>query len=133
MKFFLGFFLLATLAFAGPRLLVLSGTVTNTTGDVSAPARLELSIDGENVSARLVTFPPLTGTGALTGRLLDGWCELTGQLDGGFALKFFGVLNAHDFRGTYTATPENGGMQYGRFVFAPAATNPPSAAAPPQG
>ena len=90
----------------------------------SAPARLELTLEGDNVSARLVTSPPLTGTGSLTGRCVEGWCDLSGSLDGGFAVKFRGVLNARDFRGTYVATPPSGAVQYGRFELAPIAAPP---------
>lgn len=118
MKFLFGFLAFAVVAFAEPRLLVLSGTVINTSGDISAPARIELSIEGETVTAQLVTSPPLSGTGPLSGRQLDGWCELSGKLNG-FTLKFRGVLNSRDFRGTYTATPEQGPVQYGRFIFTP--------------
>jgi hypothetical protein len=125
-KFLLSFLALAALAWAEPRTLVLTGTVTNTTGDVTAPARLELTLDGETISARLVTSPPLTGTGVLTGRCLDGWCDLSGTVDGGFALTFRGVLNARDFRGTYTAVPPRGPLQYGRFLLAPAVTASPA-------
>ena len=124
MKFFLCLFAAAVTATAAPRTLVLTGTLTNTTGEVSAPARLELTLEGDNVSARLVTSPPLTGTGSLTGRCVEGWCDLSGSLDGGFAVKFRGVLNARDFRGTYVATPPSGAVQYGRFELAPIAAPP---------
>ncbi len=115
MKFFLGYLAAAAIAAAAPRTLLLTGTLANTTAEASAPARLELTLDGDTVSARLVTSPPLTGTGALSGRYADGWCELSGTLDGGITVKFRGVLNARDFRGTYVATPAQGAVQYGRF------------------
>ena len=120
MKTLLLFLACAGLALAEPRPVSLTGTLTNTTGDIAAPARLELTRDGEKLSARLVTLPPLTGTGELTGRWLDGWCELGGLLDGGFTVKFRGVWSARVFRGTYTARPERGPVQYGRFEFVPA-------------
>lgn len=95
----------------------LKGTLTNTTGEVTAPAELEFTEEKGKLVARLKTLPPLTGTGALSGANRDGWCELSGPLDGGFTVKFTGVLNAQSFRGTYTARPEHGQLQYGRFEF----------------
>ena len=126
MKFFLCLFAAAATATAAPRTLVLTGTLTNTTVEISAPARLELTLDGETVSARLVTSPPLTGTGSLTGRCVEGWCDLSGSLDGGFTVKFRGVLNARDFRGTYVATPPSGAVQYGRFELTLSTASPPA-------
>ena len=82
--------------------------------------------DGEKLSARLVTSPPPTGTGKLAGRCIDEGCDLSGSLDGGFTLKFRGVLNTRDFRGTDIAIPRKRQTQYGRFDFSSAA---PSAVA----
>ncbi len=119
-----GFALLVTLAAAQPRTILLSGTVTNTTGDITAPAQLEITQEGETIRASIVTSPPLTGTGTMTGRYLDGWCELSGDVKEGFSLKFRGVLNAQGFRGTYVVTPKQGQTQYGRCEFVPSATRP---------
>ncbi len=124
-KLLLGFALLLTFAAAQPRTISLTGTVTNTTGNVTAPAKIEIIQDGETLRASIVTSPPLTGTGTMTGRWLDGWCELSGDVKEGFSLKFRGVLNAHGFRGTYVVTPKQGQTQYGRFEFTPAAARPP--------
>ncbi|HEY4247940.1 MAG TPA: hypothetical protein VGM64_13890 [Lacunisphaera sp.] len=123
-KIFLSFVLLVTLAAAQPRTISLAGTVTNTTGNVTAPAQLEITQDGETIRASIVTLPPLTGTGAMTGRCLDGWCELSGDVAEGFSFKFRGVLNADSFRGTYMVTPKQGQTQYGRFNFRLSATRP---------
>src|SRR4051812_13382732 len=90
---------------AEPPTMAMSGEVTNTTGDISATAQIKITRDGEKISADLMTAAPLTGTGKLTGRCLDGWCDLSGNLDGDLVIKFRGVLNAHTFRGTYTVTP----------------------------
>lgn len=112
------FSLRAVLVFAAgePAALILEGTVTNTTiGDTSAPARIELRIDGEKVSGRLVTEKPLTGTGDLTGRLIGGWLELSGTLDGGLTIQFRGALSPRDYRGTYLAAVPGELVQYGRF------------------
>ncbi len=117
MKTLMLFFAIVVVASAEPRTVSLTGTLTNTTGDVTAPAGLEITQDGEKLSARLVTSPPLTGTGTLAGRCLEGWCELSGSLDGGFNVKFRGVLNAREFRGTYIVMPSQGQTQYGRFDF----------------
>ena len=96
----------------------MSGEVTNTTADIKAPAQIEIFREGGKITATLKTSPPLTGTGQLTGRCLDGWCDLSGKLDGGLVIKFRGVLNAHTFRGTYVVTPDHGPTQYGHFDFA---------------
>jgi hypothetical protein len=121
MKTLLLYFALLAGASAAPPAVSLTGTLTNTTAGVAAPARLEIVRDGTTLSARLVTLPPLSGTGALQGICLDGWCELGGKLDGGFAVKLHGVMNAASFRGTYVVTPASGPTQYGRFEFSPPA------------
>ncbi|MEO6995276.1 MAG: hypothetical protein ABI273_16840 [Lacunisphaera sp.] len=126
-KIFLSFAvlaLLATLAAAQPRTISLAGTVTNTTANLTAPARLDLTQEGKTIHASIVTSPPLSGTGTMTGRCLDGWCELSGDVVEGFSFKFRGVLTADGFRGTYVVTPKQGQTQYGRFEFVPAATRP---------
>lgn len=105
-------------AAAAPQTIRLSGELTNTTGDVSAPAELVLTIDGEKVTAQLRTSPPLTGSGTLTGELHGGWCQLAGKLDEGFAFQLRGVLNAQDLRGTYIAAVPGSLLQYGKFQLA---------------
>ena len=120
-------FLTATAAFAAPKVVTLAGTLTNTTEEVAATATLVLTIDGESVTAQLKTEKPLNGTGAMTGRLLGGWCELSGKLAEGVVMQLRGVLNAKDFRGTYIAVTPGSLLQYGKFelvrteVTAPAA------------
>ena len=111
------FVLLVSVAHAETRTISLAGTVTNTTATLTAPAQLEMTQDGEKITARLVTSPPLTGTGNMTGRIVDGWCELSGDFGEGFGLRFTGVINAHAFRGTYVVIPKQGLTQYGRFDF----------------
>lgn len=116
------FLLLALLgtthASAAPQTIRLSGELTNTTGDVSAPVELVLTIDGEKVIAQLRTSPPLTGSGTLTGELRGGWCQLAGKLNEGFAIQLRGVINAQDFRGTYIAAVPGSLLQYGKFQLA---------------
>lgn len=110
------FLLLPVVLVASPRRLVLAGTLTNTSaGDVSAAARLELVIEGEKATARLVTEKPLTGTGELTGRIAGGWLELGGVAGDGLRIKFRGGLSPVDYRGTYVAAVEGQLVQYGRF------------------
>jgi hypothetical protein len=118
MKMLLLFCLLTFSAVAGQQAVAMSGEVINTTGDIKATAQIKIIRDGEKIAADLTTAPPLTGTGRLTGHFLDGWCDLSGNLDGGLAIKFRGILNAHSFRGTYTVTPAQGQIQYGHFDFA---------------
>jgi hypothetical protein len=97
------------------RTVVLEGTVTNTTADVAAKARLVLTITGEKVSAMLTTEQPLMGRGRIEGTMQGGWCELAGKLEEGFQIQFRGVLNAVDYRGTYLAAVPQTPVQYGSF------------------
>ena len=115
------FFLGATLASvalraAAPASLSLRGTVTNTTMELSALARMDLLIDGETITGRLVTEKPLLGTGAVTGRFVGGWLELSAKTDEGFLLQFRGTLSPRDYRGTYLAVLPGQLAQYGRFT-----------------
>lgn len=116
-KILLSFVLFVSVARAETRTISLEGTVTNTTANLTAPAQLEMTQDGENTTARLVTSPPLTGTGTMAGRIVDGWCELSGDFGEGFGFRLTGVINAHGFRGTYVVIPKQGLTQYGRFDF----------------
>lgn len=111
-------FLTASAAFAAPQVVTLAGTLTNTTEEVSATATLVLTINGEKITAQLKTEKPLNGTGALEGRLLGGWCELSGKLAEGITVQFRGVINAKDFRGTYIAVTPGSLLQYGKFELA---------------
>ena len=114
-------------ATAAPRTLELSGPATNTTAEVTAVLHLTLVIAGEQLTAQLRTDAPLTGSGQLTGRAAGGWCALEGKVAEGFAVKFRGVLNARDFRGTYLAAVPGAPLQYGKFLLTvePAATPAP--------
>lgn len=112
------FALMATAAIPAARTLALHGTITNTTADISANARLVLTIDGESVTAVLKTEAPLSGSGQLTGRLRNGWLELAGKVDEGFQLHLRGALNHRDFRGTYIAAVPDTPVQYGKFQLA---------------
>ncbi len=100
---------------AEPASLVLRGTVTNTTVELSATARMDLVINGEKVTGRLTTEKPLLGTGPVTGRMVGGWLEISGKTDEGFVLLFHGTLSPRDYRGTYTAVLPGQLAQYGRF------------------
>lgn len=124
-RFLLALLLAAASAFAAPRTLTFTGTLTNTTADLAAPATLVLTIDAGKLTATLHTEPPLTGAGALTGRIVGGWCELSGELAEHLRIQFRGAFNDRDFRGTYTATLPNALVQYGTFQF-----SPPASAAP---
>lgn len=106
---------LVSLAASASRTQVLTGTVTNTTVDQAAPARLALTLSGETATAQLTTELPLTGSGQLAGHFRHGWLELSGKVDGKLALHFRGALNARDYRGTYVATLPDKSTQYGKF------------------
>ncbi|MBP6508330.1 MAG: hypothetical protein KA257_12265 [Opitutaceae bacterium] len=127
------FLLTAALATAAPRTLMLAGPITNTTGDVTAQARLVLTIDGEKLTAEIHTEAPLSGSGKMTGRLRDAWCELEGRLSEDVRIVLRGVLNEKDLRGTYIAAVPDSFIQYGKFQFAvePAPSEPPKKMAPP--
>lgn len=106
---------LLALGAADARALLLTGTLTNTTVEAAAPARLTLTLAGEIATATLVTEPPLRGTGKLEGRFLHGWLELQGKLADNITVQFRGALNAHDYRGTYLASTPGQPVQYGKF------------------
>ncbi len=116
--------LAAARALAATETVRLAGKITNTTGEVSAPATLVLTLDGEKVTAELVTSPPLAGSGSLEGRYIGGWCELHGKLSDGITLQLRGVLNPRDFRGTYIAAVPDSLIQYGKFQLAREAVAP---------
>lgn len=110
--------LTASAALAAPRVVTLAGTLTNTTEEVSATATLVLTINGEKITAQLKTEKPLNGTGALEGRLLGSWCELSGKLAEGVVMQLRGVINERDLRGTYIAVTPGSLLQYGKFELA---------------
>ena len=110
------------------RSLVLIGIVTNTTHDVSAPARLELTFTGEKIAGTLVTDAPLAGTYPITGESTGAWCELNARPTPDTLLQLRGALSASDYRGTYVFGGKNERVQYGQFQFKPAA--PKSTPAP---
>lgn len=97
------------------RTVELTGTLTNTTVEAEAPARLVLAVRGETVTATLTTEPPLVGSGKLEGRIRGGWCELAGRLEQGFQIQLRGVMNSRDLRGTYLAAVDGSPLQYGKF------------------
>lgn len=101
-----------------PRVIPLSGTVVNTTGDVSAPATLVLTLEGGKATATLTISPPLVGQGTLSGTFRQGWIELGGKISDTATLQLRGVMNALDFRGTYLVGIPGEPVQYGRFELA---------------
>ncbi|MEO6002447.1 MAG: hypothetical protein ABIZ04_11915 [Opitutus sp.] len=102
-------------AHAESRSLVLNGTITNTTIEVSSGMRLHMAIAGETVTATIKTELPLAASGTLRGRWLGGWCTLEGTLKEGFLLRMRGIVNAQDFRGTYVVDVPGSTAQFGRF------------------
>ena len=114
---------------AGARSLVLTGSVTNTTYDLTAPARIELTIDGDTLTGWLQSEPPLPGRYPVNGSTTGAWCELVGKPTPETTLQFRGLLSAADYRGTYIFGGKGERVQYGRFHFKPSTT--PAPAAPP--
>lgn len=103
---------------SAPRTLLLYGSMTNTTGEIEAKARVTLTIEGETVRGTLATEAPLTGSGPLEGRFRNGWLELSGKLSEGFSIQFRGALNTVDYRGTYIVNVPGTMVQYGKFQLA---------------
>jgi len=117
-------FLLCGLAAVGaaaapaPRVVSLTGRMVNTTSDVSAPATLELTFEGEKVTAGFKVTAPLVGTGTLAGTFRQGWLELAGKISATATIQLRGVMNALDYRGTYIVGIPGEPVQYGRFELA---------------
>jgi hypothetical protein len=95
---------------------VMTGTVTNTTHDVSAPVTIELVFEGDNVSGWLTTEAPLqAGRWPITGVRKGAWCEVICHQAPETRTHFRGVLGATEYRGTYVFSGKNEQAQYGRF------------------
>ncbi len=100
--------------------LVLVGTVTNTTHDVSAPLQFELEWgedDAEGVTGFMTVEAPLTaGRWPVTGRRRGAWVELHAEQIEGTRTILRGVL---DDQGRLVGTFHFGGggymVQFGRF------------------
>lgn len=117
-------FLLGGLAAVGataapaPRVVSLAGRMVNTTNDVSAPASLVLTFEGEKVTAEFKVTAPLVGNGTLAGSFRQGWLELAGKISATATIELRGVMNALDYRGTYLVSFPGEPVQYGRFELA---------------
>ena len=106
----------ATTFAAVPETLILTGTITNTTHDVSGPARFELTFEGDTLRGFLsVEAPLLAGRWPVTGTRQGAWCELACQQSATTRTIFRGVLSSTELRGTYVYGGNGELVQYGRF------------------
>jgi hypothetical protein len=110
----LGFAVTATAA----ETRTLTGTVTNTTHEVTAPVKLELVLadDGKTFTGWITVEAPLTpGRWPVTGTRQGAWCELSYKPTPDTTVQFRGALSATEYRGTYIFGGKGELVQYGRF------------------
>jgi hypothetical protein len=95
----------------------LTGSVTNTTHDVTAPMTLELVLgDDDKVSGWITISAPLqAGRWPVTGIRKGAWCEVSYQPTPDTQTQFRGALSTEEFRGTYVFGGKGELVQYGRF------------------
>jgi hypothetical protein len=89
------------------RTLVYEGMVRNLTVQESAQARLKLNIEGEKVTGYWTTFPPLQGSGPISGIYRNGKCELRVIIDEDTIMEIKGSCRDDGFDGAYTVNFES--------------------------
>ncbi|GAB1489781.1 hypothetical protein MASR2M8_22350 [Opitutaceae bacterium] len=95
---------------------LLKGTLENTTHAVSAPARFELTFEGEAVRGFLTVEAPLkAGRFPVEGTKRGAWCEVICRYEDGTRTVFRGVIDDTGYRGTYVFGGGGQLVQYGRF------------------
>lgn len=116
---------------AAPESIQLVGPITNTTRDVSAPGKFELTFEGETIRGFLTLEAPLgAGRWPVEGTRRGAWCEMTCAQTSGTRIVFRGVLSATELRGTFIVGGGGAIVQYGRFQAAAAAAPSMSGASP---
>ncbi len=96
--------------------LTLAGEITNTTHDVTAPVRFELTFaDGPITGFLSVDKPLLAGRWPVEGTRRGAWLEIVCRQTPATRLVLRGVLSATDLRGTYIFGGAGELVQYGRF------------------
>jgi hypothetical protein len=119
-------------AAAAPPPVVLAGQITNTTRDVTAPARFELTFTGDTIGGFLtVEKPLLEGRWPVEGTRRGAWLEIVCRQTPTTRIVFRGVLSATELRGTYIFGGGGELVQYGRF-HATAPPAPPSLPSSPK-
>jgi len=95
--------------------IVYEGTVQNTTANQVSRIRLTVTDHGPDLVATLYTYPPLVGSGTLTGKV--GYtCRLEGTLHEGFQVTFSGTRTTSQYGGTFIVSfPDGRPPQYGTF------------------
>lgn len=112
-----------------PAPLVLAGQITNTTHDVTAPARFELTFTEDTIGGFLtVEKPLLAGRWPVEGTRRGAWLEIICRQTPTTRVVFRGVLSATELRGTYIFGGGGELVQYGRFQ---TATQPAQPLLPP--
>ena len=109
--------------------LVYEGTLRNQTVQESAQARLKLNIEGEKVTGYWTTFPPLQGSGPISGVYRNGKCELSVIIDEDTIMEIKGSCRDDGFDGAYsvdfeTPQPQRNNLlwpQRGSFLLRPVA------------
>jgi hypothetical protein len=89
------------------RTLVYEGTIRNQTVQESAKARLKLSIEDRKVTGYLTTYPPLQGSGPVSGVYSQGKCELSVVIDEDAVMDLRGSCRDDGFDGGYIVTFES--------------------------
>lgn len=95
--------------------IVYEGNVQNTTANQVSRIRLTVTDHGPDLVATLYTYPPLVGSGTLTGKV--GYtCRLEGTLPEGFKVTFSGTRTTTQYGGTFIVSFSDGRPpQYGTF------------------
>lgn len=104
------------------RTIVYEGSIRNQTVQESAKARLKLTIDGERLSGYLTTYPPLQGSGPVSGIRRGDKCVLSVAIDEDALMELRGACRDGGFDGGYAVNFEgNYRQQRGSFLLKPVA------------
>jgi hypothetical protein len=101
------------------RTIVYEGTMRNQTVQESARARLKLNIEGNKVTGYWTTYPPLQGSGSVSGTYGNGRCELSVVVDEDAVMELRGSCREDGFDGGYQVTIEAAPPQRGSFLLKP--------------
>ena len=100
--------------------VVYEGSIRNQTVQESAKARLKLKYEGERVTGHLTTYPPLQGSGSVSGVRKEGKCVLSVVIDEDAVMELKGGCRDNGFDGGYVVTFEEGYRpQRGNFILKP--------------
>lgn len=95
--------------------LVLTGEVTNTTHNVSAPVRFELTFADGKITGFMTVEPPLmAGRWPVEGERRGAWCEIVCRQTEDTKTVFQGVLSETSFRASFVVGGGGNMVEYGR-------------------